>query len=346
MTRRKVDKNDKPPEVGSVLDDPGELVERTIAEQLGEHPDAMVVLQRQSPQTREWRHLRKYHPQEFDVEAVREEYGGGEFRVRVKNRRGQWLGSARQFGIEGPPIEPAQYVPTAPLGAAAVDRAELLEATRRGGALDDVLGKVLVALISREPPPPPPPIDMVGFAKALQEASDAGAARLAEMVGLKKDLSGGGGGVETFMEALELGMRLGGRQRDDGGFGSVVEALSPVLKRLAENVPAALPSPAASGAQPTPEADMAREPLQAALEVLLHEAAAGSDNPVAWAVVCVEKVPGLLDALERAVSQAGSVDALMSYAEARDPRIKLHADFVREAVEWMLQPDDQPEGDT
>lgn len=324
--------------------DPAMEAMEAVALAVGEDPTARVYLQRQDPETKDWRHLRRYAPSDFDVEDVREQYQGGDYRIRIKNQKGQFVGSVLRFSIEGEP-----YTPT---------RDELAPAGGEPGApsKDDRTFELLLAMITAQANSKGP--DPTAMATAIAEAQARGMGQLAEIVGMRNEMARNqpdpGAAAERIMDAFMRGMEMGREAREDGAStGSVVREMMPILDRLTggegggmqattENSGAGT---AASYPPPPKQRAPAAHPLQLALEMLMPAAESGSQLADAYAAIVMEQVPGLEGAVREAVAEAGGVDAFMTHIRRLDQRVELHHIFFESAIEYVLMDDEEDTDD-
>lgn len=334
---------EKPPENAPPDDapDPVQAVANAIADALGVDRHAKLSIQRKGPDN-DWEHLPRIPTEDFDVETVRERFGGGEYRIRIRGKGGTFIGTSHTFKIAGEPLAP--------------DHAALLAASRGardggGSSRDDRMFDLMLAMIARPPAPAPPPIDVAALVTALTTASNSGAERLAEMVGLRNALRENENGTDPItlaMDMLDRGMRIGRREADGGGdpLSRLADAAKPLFGALAARAAAAPPEP---GAPPVPRPTtnggpevLPINPLVAAFEDLMRAAERGSVNPEARAEVALEDHGDeMLALLDQAIAEAGGIDAMLVQVERMDPRVGAHRDFFRAAVEYLVREEEE-----
>ena len=184
----------------------------------------------------------------------------------------------------------------------------------------------------------------------MGSAQSAGMAQLAEIVGLKRDLEPKPAPdiTERVLEALRMGMDIG---RESGGNGdspwsAIANSLTTLVQlasKAKEAVPGDMPSlETFQGPKLVPAPDPV-SPFAQAIAVLLPVAERGTEMIESWADVVAETVTGLDDALDTAVAQAGSVAALLDFAESKEPRMKPHRNFFARVIEYLTR-DSEPEG--
>ena len=326
MTKKKETLAAPPP--GDMPPDPIAEVEAMVASAIGQDR-VMIYVSRRQPDGRE-RHVMKCTPDLFDVDEIARTYGGGEFRARIRNADNTW-GTGQAFGIEGEPITNAVRPASSDL---------------RPRESDDGFMKtaLLMLMKDRTAPVAGPTFDPVAFAQALGSAQSAGMAQLAEIVGLKRDLEPKPAPdiTERVLEALRMGMDIG---RESGGNGdspwsAIANSLTTLVQlasKAKEAVPGDMPSlETFQGPKLVPAPDPV-SPFAQAIAVLLPVAERGTEMIESWADVVAETVTGLDDALDTAVAQAGSVAALLDFAESKEPRMKPHRNFFARVIEYLTR---------
>ena len=324
------------PPAGDMPPDPIAEVEAMVASAIGQDR-VMIYVSRRQPDGRE-RHVMKCTPDLFDVDEIARTYGGGEFRARIRNGDNTW-GTGQAFGIEGEPITNAVRPASA-------------DARPRESDAGFMQTALLMLMKDRGAPAPAgPTFDPVAFAQALGSAQSAGMAQLAEIVGLKRDLEPKPAPdiTERVLEALRMGMDIG---RESGGNGdspwsAIANSLS-TLVQLAGKAKEAAPAPGAPGDMPSLETFQGPQlvpspdpvsPFAQAIAILLPVAERGTEMVESWADVVAETVPGLDFALDAGLAQAGSVAALLDFAESKEPRMKPHRNFFARVVEYLTRDD-------
>lgn len=316
--------------------DPVAEVSAMVAEAAGEDPRAMVYLTRKDPKDGKEKHLARYTPDMFDVDLIREEWGGGDYRARIKDHAGLWRAGSVGFSVEGEPTQKPREVAAVLAPAASSAPPPWL------ASLLATLGPVLVELVRNRPAAPDP--------AAMVKAQAESMRTVVELLGLRKEMEPKGE-FDRFYDAFKMGMSVAqDRSEGDSGMGAVAAAVGKLADLAARSrspdvppVAGELP-PVAPPQQVTPGP---MHPIQAAVQLLLPIAESGSDRAEAWADIATEQIPGLELALVEAVAQAGSVAALLDATP--DPRINRHRSFFARVIDFICRPEpddvDEPDVD-
>lgn len=203
----------------------------------------------------------------FTPDLLQQEWGGGNFTLRVKNSKGEYVGS-RQIQLAGEPHHKKEATPAAPVAAnnpggegqlAAVLNAinASNEAARKAGEGQIALLTTLVtSLINREPPKSPDPLAMIGALKdVLKPDKGTDTAEVMKMfregLALGKDLAGDSGDT-SMLDVANKGLDM------IGSLASQQAAHAPAAQRRALPRPVApagtvpaIEAPAPVVAQPT-----------------------------------------------------------------------------------------------
>lgn len=316
-------------------------VETLVREAIGQS-GVMLYVARKGEDGRE-RHVMKCTPDIFDIDEIGRVYGGGEFRVRIRNPDNTW-GTGAAFGIEGEPIhnpragQPAGQLATEP----------------RSGGREDFMERALIALLQTrsQPASVAPAFDPVAFATALASATAAGMTQASaamksaiELAGIK-ETAAPPDSVERTLELLKFGMDLAERRPSgDGEGGNWMGQVAAAITNLAQLAQKQKDTAAAGTAvQPTGPQLVTEtptvSPLAQAIELLLP-VAGDMDVVESWAEIAASRIPMLDEALITALQQAGSVAALLDFAELRDARIKPHRNFFAHVIEYLTAEDDE-----
>lgn len=176
---------------------------------------ASITLSRRNDKNpTQWDYCTKIPVNEFDLEAVKREFGGGIYRGQVKQGTGQMV---RQFtfSIESRFVPQAFQQPAAGPGAQAIALQEEAMENRK------LFRDLLLALAAR-------PAGGNDLDTAI---------KLATL--LKGDSTSGGATVRDLLAMFQQGMQLGAdRQPLSDSFGGVVSAASPLLNAIAKNLEA------------------------------------------------------------------------------------------------------------
>ncbi len=322
----------KEPDIGPEQETDQDAIARLVADATGgDARGATLYLSRLDPRKGKDVHLCTYRPADFDIEVVRETFGGGDYRIRPRLAGGTYAKGSTSFSIDGPPrptFEAPAPTPEPVPGFTMV--APALPAP------DDVAGMLRALLVEmREQRAAPPPVaDPIEIAARLGAVSASQFGHMVDMMGMKKDAPDGGG-FERFMEAFQMGIKIG--QDSEGGgndYATALAPLIPLLGRIVEKQNA----PAAPAAPPRPAPKV---PIAAALDILLPMT---DGNPEVWADVVVERVPGIVEAVESAFRAFGSVNGAVDSLVRFDGRVANHGPWFGTVIERILeyQPEAEP----
>jgi hypothetical protein len=329
-TKAKPDTEEKAPPRQDPLDEIAEL----LAAAVGADPKAAVYLIRYNDQGKE-EHLRRYRPDEFDVEAVRETYGGGDYRARAKTHKGQWLPGSVGFSIAGTPRLPADDPP--PAHRAAASSAEDVTELRR--MIEDLRAELRHGGGGRDNP--------IDTAAAFAQAGVQQFAALVELMGMKQPNTDGGLSADRLLEVFRMGMEMG-QERGGGGDGtaSAFDSLASMFGKAIEarGHPSAA-TPVATSPAPKPDP----QPLQAAVAELVRYFDEGGRNPEARAAILAEQIPALPELLAREIERFGGADKALDALSLALPAVGRHRELfaraVAELVEWSSDADQDDGGD-
>ncbi len=240
-----------------------------------------VLLQRQNDrELTVWDHVTKIPADQFSLDAVRDQFGGGKYRTQVVGERGRFISEKIEFSIDarfkpktGPLVET-----TAPAPAAASEKNDLQR-----------LMELLTLMRALAPAPAPQP--------DLMKDSFAGALKIAELLKASQPAAASGDTLATFLKGIEFARDLAPATAESDPLAALAHNAEPVFVALAENMrreaewkakrrgltlvpgaaPAAVPSSTTSTARPM-TAPSWQDRVRTQLPQLLKMAAAGKDH--------------------------------------------------------------------
>lgn len=287
-----------------------------VVSELGESGGGTVKVERVRDGKR-LEYVDEFDAAAFSLKALQQQFGGGEYRVTVKNSKGRYVKSGNVAIAQ--PRQVSAPAATAPDG---LDR--LASAISKQG-------EVLAMLLLRQQQPAAP-------------AQDQSAARnqlLQDMVLMKQLLGGQQLGPERIIELMKTGMELARESNSDGGIDwsraleKGIEVFGTPLAAMLESRPAPRASPALARSPATAmPAAVQRPPQQEVKPVLsgiskwigfLVERAASNSPPELYAELIVDNVP---DAIVRQYLGGGPDQAVERLAEL-DGRVREHLDWFK-----------------
>lgn len=258
-------------------------------------------------------HIGTYSRDEFSLDRLMEEWGGGKFTIRVRGMGGQIIGS-KPIQLAGKPKHKSDAAPAvvqqqAPgMGGELAAVLSAIQASNQAAAQAgkdqiSLLTTLVTGLINKEPPKLPPPPDPLAMIAALKdvlkpEKGDTGAEAvklLLQGVTLGKELGGGGDGEMDMGTMLMKG----------------IDGIKEIATIQTAGAPARRPVPARAPARlagPEPGTVPAREPIAPVVKqgdppmmqllawlkqqtvMLCHQAARGK-NPALYAELMLDNLP-------------------------------------------------------
>lgn len=201
------------------LDEPEDLALSGLLAELGSSSDAIVRVYESTGQGRRLEYLFECAPEEFSFDKLRDEYGGGDFRIHVRRPGVRGLLANRLISIKrtkkpemGPQFPVNQITPE-----------QITDAINRG--LSEALSRLIPLL-----QPQSKPIDPT-------ELEDRFMQRMVTMKELFTQPSGGMGNIDLFIKGLEMAKDFGHVPVGDAGLPDLlIEAVRTFGKPLADIV--------------------------------------------------------------------------------------------------------------
>lgn len=210
------------PHEGVSEDDLSEDVEGVLA-QLGEAASQVIVARMKDNKPGEWAHITKMPASEFNVESIKEQFGGGEYKITIIDRT---QGALNPVYLSIDPRFVGKF-----WGSASPALATLpAPASSSEDAFKNRLLEVLLvrALTPAPAPPPPPDNTEVIF-------------RVAEL--FSRNNNGGGNVAEQVASLMSTATQLATAMNPPDGLAGVASAFLPVVERLTSNAHPATPAP-------------------------------------------------------------------------------------------------------
>lgn len=305
---------------------------------------------------------------DLSPDNIREEFGGGKYRIRVTDAGGKYVTMTTLDIVDLPKSPTAQVAPAAPPGTDLAGIASILAAVKPAagdGGISQILvamiasqGEMMKAIANRQPDKGPSITEILAIINASNKKDD-------------------GGSLDTLLKGIELGKSLaGGGGEDDGMLGIArqgLELITPLVKEQATQhrpiapvrpQPARIaPIPNATAPAPVAQIPNASAPAPVAplnapeganvrvlqqldwmrkqLNVLVHHASRQKD-PELYAEVLLDNLPPFLTPAE-IMEHVGSPDAVAKLAQL-DGRVAQYAEWFEEfraAIVEFLQPEDE-----
>lgn len=323
---------------------PEELdVAERLAAAVGNTPESVVYLARLDRRSGKYAHLRKYDIDTFDLEEVREVFGGGEYQARPR-KEGKFVPGTEIFIVAGDELNPADttrlarghYAP-APDDPDGVGGAEASTAALLRELLFEIRHLRETPVVTANP---------VEMAAQLGAAASAQFASMVEMLGMRTDATKGASGsdpnsFERMMEIFKTGMEIGRESEGGGDYASIIGPLAQTLGRIMENQPqkGLEVKPDTTSKPGVTDPDFGRRPprpIPAALEILLPMAREGA-SPEVWADVVVDRVPGIVEEVERAHTMFGSTEGVVESLVQFQPRVTNHQGWFGIVIKRILE---------
>lgn len=329
---------------------PEDDLARALAE-LGESGGGRVKVERVSDNRKLLEYVDEFDAAAFSLKELQQQYGGGEYRLTVRDAGGRYVKSGRVMIAQ-----PRQAPGAAPAEPSGGDK--LAEVMRAQG---EQLQRALALMMLQQRTAP-----------ASAVTPDQVRRELLQDMQLMRDLVGGGGqqiGADKLLEVLKLGMEIA---RDSEGGGDWVSLAAKALDALGEPIKEALtqraggspapaaaipgrapgrpiPAPATAGASPNPQPQQRpREGrmfgafnLQGAVAFLVAKAAAGADSTLYADLILDNLPPAQLPILQQLLA-GDVVESLAAF----DPRVRQQAQWFRDLgdeLRQMLQESDAAE---
>lgn len=207
-----------PPGSGHAMRD-----EQALAHLLAELPTGAqyVVVRRQSEtDATKWYQLPKMPTSDFSIDAVMEQFGGGNYRVLVIGEKGKLMTTQMEFAID-PRIKPTK-------GPLAQGTAPVAVAGGEGSSLSRIEKLLEMNLM----------LQMKGVGSGNGDATKTGL-EIAKLIVDQRPAAGGIGAeslFEKFLAGMEMGKKMGGAAED--GFAELAKGASPLFAAIAENLTA------------------------------------------------------------------------------------------------------------
>lgn len=248
-----------------------------------------------------------YQRDTFSPDLLQSEWGGGNFTLRVKNSRGEYVGS-RQIVLAGEAHHKA--APPVPVvsqqshgGSAATELAPILKAMQESSNSQiALLTSLVTGLINKPAPVPPPATDPLDIIEKLAPI-------------LRPEKGGGndaGDAVKLLLQGVELGKELGGGGGGEAGFADVMLKGLDTVKGLAASHPVPSPRPTPKPVPRSAGNVPAQEPVRPApvnpeaspmvkllqwmnqqVKLLVYQAARGK-SPALYAELFLDNLPPFL----------------------------------------------------
>jgi hypothetical protein len=204
-----------PPFIPETSQEPDEL-EQAIA---GLPKDFSVITLYRIPDQGKPRYVTKLTPDEFDLEQIKRQYGGGRFRY-VAIQEGIQVQKGH-FEIEGEPVLPGR-------------REEASPVSRDLAALGDKFDRLADSLTARPVSEDKDKLMAVLMAKLLEQKEDSEEKLLAKLSAYKAVLGGGESSNFTMiLEAIKQGMLLSGEGAGASPWVYIMDKLAPSVEKIA-----------------------------------------------------------------------------------------------------------------
>jgi hypothetical protein len=305
-------------------------------------------------------YCRVYALGDLSLDSIREEFGGGKYRIRVTDAGGQYVAIQTVDIVELPRPKDAPAVAVAP-GADLTGIAALLQSVKpsgEGGGIAPILAlmmkqqesttNMIVAMMNRPVPQGPSITDILSIINANKQDKTDPVALLLQGLELGKNI--GGAGESSMLDIAREGLGIIAPLIKEG-------QKTPAPAQLPHRGPPAqiAPIPNATGTAPivplaTPGEVAGETPvrllqqinwIRKQLEVLLHHAARGKD-PELYAEVLLDNLPPFITPAE-IMQHIGADDAVAKLAQL-DERVNQHPEWFaqfRDAIREFLEPDDE-----
>jgi hypothetical protein len=296
----------------------------------------------------------QYSAGDLSLDNIREQFGGGKYRIRVIDERGQYAGNRTVEIVDLPKAAapPAPVPAVVPQGADLNGIAAIIAAMRPQVAPDageSGTMKLILAMVQQQGT----------MFQAMMSAQKSDAPSLTDLLALinasNKGKAGADDAVSMLLKGMELGKELGGGESsmlDVAREG--IHALVPLLEQERANKAAqpatpALPAPAPTGGAPgaVSTTQAAQQPqgesvsimqqinwLRAQLQALVVQASRGK-NPELYAEVMLDNLPEFITAEEihARLSAPGAVEQLAQL----DGRVRQYAQWFEEFRVALLE---------
>lgn len=312
-------------------------------------------------------YCKTYAVGDLSLDTIREEFGGGKYRIRVTDPQGKYVTMTTVDIVDLPkPAQPAAAPAVAPgadlSGIAALLAAVKPNAPTGDGGLAQIMTvmmaqqkattDMIIALMNKPAPTGPSLTDLLALIKAEKGEKTDPVALLLQGLELGKSIAGGGGEtgmLDVAKQGLELITPLVQQRMETPA------PAAPARRLAAPPAPAAPPPVAATATdqpvQPAPEGANVKviqqlQWLKAQLNVLVHHAVRGK-TPALYAEVMLDNLPPFVT-VEDIHQHIGADDALDNLAKI-DARVLDHRewfeDFREAVVEFLSPEEDEQDGD-
>lgn len=302
-------------------------------------------------------YCKTYTVGDLSLDAIRDEFGGGKFKIRVLDAGKKYAGQTT-VDIVGLPKVAAPVATVAP-AADLAGIAALLAATKPGDASAGVAQimammmkqqesttTMIVAMMNRPVPTGPTLTDLLALMNANKTEKTDPVALLLQGLELGKSLAGGGDDSGGMLGVAKQGLELITPLVQQGLEDRRAAATVPARRALVHTGPAstAEPIPNATGTAPIVETagvqpvDVLKQLqwIKAQLNILVHHASRDKD-PELYAEVMLDNLPGFIS-VEDIEKHIGAADAVAQLTRI-DPRVAQFAPWFekfREAVKTFL----------
>lgn len=331
MGRRRTQLEPEPEPTPEILGTPDEL-EQAIA---GLPQDSSVITLYRIPDQGKARYVTKLTPEDFDLEQIKRQFGGGRFRYTalqdgIKVQHGT-------FEIEGEPV----------LGGAR--REEASPVSREVAALTEKLERLVDTLGAR----PQSDFQEKLLTILLEDRKSRGGLDPELVAAILAAARGGGGGepsqasqLTMLLDAIKQGMMLSG----GGGTHPLIYAIEKLTPSIEKTVNALTSQPGAKPAVPekpalVPQVSEAFRPFIPLIRPYLAgliSAASVNSNPESWADIIEDTIP---QKEQGAMRSWLSGDTWFSDLCALDRRISLQAGWWNTLRGILLEPGEAPVGE-
>lgn len=296
--------------------------------------DFSVITLYRIPDQGKPRYVTKLTPEEFDLEQIKRQYGGGRFRY-VALQAGVQVQKGT-FEIEGEPVLPGR-------------REEASPVSRDVAALGEKLDRLADSLAARPASEDKDKLMAVLMAKLLENREDGEEKLLGKLSAYKAILGGGeSSNFAMILDAIKQGMLLSGEGAGASPWVYVIDKLAPSVEKIAgafstRGEPEKRPLVPA----PVPQVSDAFRPFAALLKPYLPALIASASvnaSPESWADIIESHVPEKEQAAMAAWLRG---ETWFTDLCGLDNKISLQAAWWQELRGFLLEPEsgEEPGGD-
>jgi len=292
-----------------------------------------VLLQRQNERDLTcWDHVTKIPADQFSLDAVRDQFGGGKYRTQVVGERGRFISEKIEFSID------ARFQPkTGPLAEQATPAAVVGDKSELARLVE------LATLLRALSPAPVAQPD-------LMKDSFAGALKIAELLKTAQPAAAAGGDVlQTFLKGIEFAKDLGGGPVESDPLAALAHNAQPLFLALANNmqreaewkarrrqlslVPggAAAASPGTAVTTTSPTAASWQDKVRSQLPQLLRMAQAGKDHELYDDLILDQVDDATFADLQVAAAAPDFVESTL----ARFPEVQPQLEWFRNLLTYL-----------